>query len=51
VGKNNDLVNAYERSQPVLLLRNPSLSTSVVIPQQQELDLAEVTFGDQVVSA
>ena len=49
VSKNEDNVSVYERSQPTLLVRNPSLSTSVTLPSLDNLRRAEVKFGVQKV--
>lgn len=49
VGKNADNVSVYERSQPTLLIRNPSMSTSVTLPSLDNIRRTEIPFGVQKV--
>ena len=49
VSKNEDNVSVYERSQPTLLVRSPSMSTSVTLPSLDNLRRTEVKFGVQKV--
>jgi len=47
VGKNADNVSVYERSQPTLLIRSPSMSTSVTLPSLDNIRRTEIPFGVQ----
>ena len=49
VGKNADNVSVYERSQPTLLVRSPSMSTSVTLPSLDNIRRTEIQFGVQKV--
>lgn len=45
-----DRVQVYDRSQPTLLVRSPSLSTSVTLPALDSMRRTEICFGTQKVS-
>jgi hypothetical protein len=49
VSKNSDSVSVYERSQPTLLIRNPSMSTTVLLPPLDSIRRTEINFGVQKV--
>lgn len=42
-----DRVQVYDRSQPTLLVRNPSMSTSVTLPPLEQVKKTEILFGAQ----
>eukprot|EP01038_Epipyxis_sp_PR26KG_P009407 gene9407-12668_t len=42
-----DKVEVYERSQPIMLLRNPSMSVHVELPNIENIRKAEINFGQQ----
>jgi hypothetical protein len=45
-----DRVQVYDRSQPTLLMRSPSMSTNVQLPPLDNLSKTEIHFGSQKVS-
>jgi hypothetical protein len=51
VGRNADNVSVYERSQPTLLVRSPSMSTSVTLPSLDNIRRTEISFGVQKVGS
>lgn len=50
IGMNPDRVQVYDRSQPTLLIRNPSMSTSIQLPALEQVRKTEINFGMQKVS-
>jgi hypothetical protein len=50
IGKDSEAVTVYERSISTLVLRSPSLSTTVTLPALGTTQLTEVKFGAQKVS-
>lgn len=49
IAANNDRVEVYERSQPTLLIRNPTMSTTIKLPQLEAVRKTEISFGAQKV--
>lgn len=47
IGRDDEAVNVYDRSQPTLLLRNATLSTSVTLPPLGGGQITEIKFGVQ----
>lgn len=47
VGAKVDRVQVYDRSQPTLLIRNTSMSTSVTLPPLEQVKKTEILFGAQ----
>lgn len=49
LAQSTDRVQVYDRSQPTLLVRNPSMSTSVTLPALDSMRRTEICFGTQKV--
>eukprot|EP00981_Chlorochromonas_danica_P013586 scaffold6531_cov169-Ochromonas_danica.AAC.8 len=51
IAAKSDRVQVYERSQPTLLLRNVSMSTSASLPALDSVRKTEIAFGSQKVTS
>jgi WD40 repeat protein len=49
IAANSDRVEVYDRSQPTLLIRNSSMSTSIQLPVLESVRKTEISFGAQKV--
>ena len=49
IANNSDRVQVYDRSQPTLLIRNPTMSTSISLPNLEQVRSTEISFGAQKV--
>jgi WD40 repeat protein/Ca2+-binding EF-hand superfamily protein len=47
IAANTDRVEVYDRSQPILLIRNPSMSTTIKLPALESVRKTEISFGAQ----
>jgi WD40 repeat protein len=47
IAGNTDRIEVYDRSQPILLIRNPAMSTSISLPALESVRKTEISFGAQ----